>query len=113
MVAWAWNGLPYSWVTACSPAAAIAPDGSPRSAVVFHSLPSSMARYRPARVALETPALGPGAKVTASASAADLACQKRSATTATAPRSGTTAMTPGRLLTDEASDLSTAPPNIG
>src|SRR5580700_6173898 len=81
MVAWAWNGEPYS------------------AANVF--------------VAEATAAFGPGANVTASASAAVFACQKCSATTATPFGIANAPITPGRPATDAASNFSTAPPNAG
>src|SRR5579863_6569918 len=68
MVAWAWNGEPYSAANVFV-AAATAPAASPRLVIVPHEVPSSAARYCAARLAESTAAFGPGANVTASASA--------------------------------------------
>src|ERR1700730_289188 len=75
MVAWAWNGDQYS-ASIFFAAAAVAAAASPLFAIVPHDLPSSAARYCASIVAESTAAFGPGANVTASASAAVFACQK-------------------------------------
>jgi hypothetical protein len=112
MVAWAWNGEPYSAANVFV-AVATAPAASPRLVIAPHEVLPSAARYCAARLAESTAAFGPGANVTASASAAVFACQKCSATTATPFGIANAPITPGRPAIDVASNFSTVPPNAG
>src|SRR4030095_16617614 len=85
----------------------------PSDLTVFHTLPSSAARYCAFRLSVLTCTFGPSSKVTFSVLSACAACQYVPATTATLLGTGTTSSTPGIPITDDLSKPATVPPCTG